>query len=235
MVSSMDLDEPSAFAPFSPLVLTRLWNRLEQLSGGVLSAADSAAPLHALQGNSVELDLRASAYDAAFADFLELQTIGALDAMLAQAGFPGTVRQVLLALGMLLQPVLASSSSRLEKSLVLPLPTDPMYRYLVAAFWMHVVTPFLARADFELSLFVTRLDGKPVLVLGFSGASPQTLLGIMDPRVGEDHHISFNEVEWVEQHVNDDYATQKVAAYLSQPGLSLKSARDSLRTAFIGN
>jgi type VI secretion system protein ImpM len=148
--------------------------------------------------------------------------------MLAQAGFTGSVRQVLLALGMLLQPVMASSSSRLEKSLVLPLPTDPMYRYLVAAFWMHVVTPFLARADFELSLFVTRLDGKPVLVLGFSGASPQTLLG-------EDHHISFDDVDWVEEQVNEDYAVQKVSAYLAQPGLSLKSARDSLRTSFIGN
>jgi type VI secretion system protein ImpM len=216
-------------------VLTRLWSRLENLSGGVLAADDAAAPLQALNGNTVELDTRASAYDAAFADFLELQTIGALDAMLAQAGFSGSVRQVLLALGILLQPVMASSSSRLEKSLVLPLPTDPMYRYLVAAFWMHAVTPFLARADFELSLFVTRLDGKPVLVLGFSGASPQTLLGIMDPHVGEGHHIAFDDVDWVEDQVNEDYAIQKMSAYLANPGLSLKSARDSLRTSFIGN
>jgi type VI secretion system protein ImpM len=236
MAGSVEVEEPGSFAANSPLVLTRLWNRLENLSGGVLAADDAAGPLQALNGNTVDLDTRASAYDAAFADFLELQTIGALDAMLAQAGFAGSsVRQILLALGMLLQPVMASSSSRLEKSLVLPLPTDPMYRYLVAAFWMHVVTPFLARADFELSLFVTRLDDKPVLVLGFSGASPQTLLGIMDPRVGEGHHISFDNVEWVEDQVNEDYAVQKVSAYLANPGLSLKSARDSLRTSFIGN
>ena len=235
MAGSIDVDEPSAFAANSPLVLTRLWNRLENLSGGVLGAEDAAGPLQALNGNTVELDLRATAYDAAFADFLELQTVGGLDAMLAQAGFACSVRQILLALGMLLQPVMASSSSRLEKSLVLPLPTDPIYRYLVAAFWMHVVTPFLARADFELSLFVTRLEDKPVLVLGFSGASPQTLLGIMDPRVGEDHHISFDHLDWVEEQVNEDYAIQKVSAYLDQSGLSLKSARDSLRTSFIGN
>ena len=85
---------------------------------------------------------------------------------------------------MLLQPVLASSSSRLEKSLVLPLPTDPMYRNLVAAFWMHLITPFLARADFELALFVTRIEQRPALVLGFSGASAQTLQAIMDPHRG---------------------------------------------------
>ena len=74
---------------------------------------------------------------------------------LAQAGYQASARQILLALGMLLQPVMASSSSRLEKSLVLPLPDDPMYRNLVAAFWMHLITPFLVRADFELALFVT--------------------------------------------------------------------------------
>ena len=220
MVSAMDVDEPASFAPFSPLVLTRLWNRLENLSGGVLGASDATAPLQALQGNMVELDLRASAYDAAFTDFLELQTVGALDQLLVQAGFRGTVRQLLLALGMLLQPVMASSSSRLEKSLVLPLPTDPIYRNLVAAFWMHVITPFLMRADFELSLFVTRLQEKPVLVLGFSGASPQTLLGIMDPQVAQQHHICFDDVDWVEDQVREDYAIQKVSAYLANPGLS---------------
>ena len=99
----------------------------------------------------------AAAYEAAFNDFLDLQTIGELDALLAPTGFTGPVRQVLLALGLLLQPVMASSSSRLEKSLLLPLPSDPMYRNLVAAFWMHLITPFLARADFELALFITRL------------------------------------------------------------------------------
>ncbi|MGO4379886.1 type VI secretion system-associated protein TagF [Pseudoduganella sp. RAF19] len=235
MVSSVEVEEPASFASFSPLLLTRLWARLEQLSGGVLAAPDAGAPLQALQGNTLDLELRAAAYDAAFADFLELQTVGALDGLLAQAGFGGTVRQLMLALGMLLQPVMASSSSRLEKSLVLPLPADALYRNLVAAFWMHVITPFLMRADFELSLFVTRLHGKPVLVLGFSGASPHTLLGIMDPQVGEQHHIRFDDVEWVEDQVKDDYASQKVSAYLAQPALSLKSARDSLRTAFIGN
>ena len=235
MMGAMEVAQPAGFVPTSPLVLSRLWNRLDAMSAEMCGAAAGAALPAAAAGASIELDLRGSAYEAAFDDFLGLQTVGALDALLAPTGFGGSVRQVLLALGMLLQPVMASSSSRLEKSLELPLPADPLYRNLVAAFWMHLIAPFLARADFELSLFVTRLDGKPVLVLGFSGASPQTLLGIMDPRVGEDHHISFNEVEWVEQHVNDDYATQKVAAYLSQPGLSLKSARDSLRTSFIGN
>jgi type VI secretion system protein ImpM len=235
MMSTMEVPEPGAFVADAPLVLNRLWNRLESLSAGVIGATDASASLQAAASHVVDLDLRTTAYDAAFADFLDLQTIGALDALLTQSGFTGSVRQILLALGLLLQPVMASSSSRLEKSLLLPLPADPMYRNLVAAFWMHLITPFLARADFELALFITRIDQRPALVLGFSGASSQTLRAIMDPQAGLDRHITFDELDWVEEQVNDDYAIRKLSTYLSQSTLSLKSALDSLRTAFIGN
>lgn len=234
MMSTMEVAEPGAFVPDAPLVLNRLWSRLESLSTSVVGAADAAAPLQAASSHVIELDLRTTAYDAAFADFLDLQTVGALDALLAQSGFKGSVRQVLIALGLLLQPVMASSSSRLEKSLLLPLPGDPMYRNLVAAFWMHLITPFLARADFELALFITRIADRSVLVLGFSGASAQTLRAIMDPQAGIERHITFDELDWVEEQVNDDYAIKKLSTYLSQPNLSLKSALDSLRAAFIG-
>ncbi|MFP5390532.1 MAG: type VI secretion system-associated protein TagF [Gammaproteobacteria bacterium] len=234
MMSTMEVPEPGAFVPDAPLVLSRLWNRLEALSTAVISATDATIPLQTAASQVIDLDLRTSAYDAAFADFLDMQTVGALDALLAQSGYPGTVRQVLLALGLLLQPVLASSSGRLEKSLVLPLPGDPMYRNLVAAFWMHLITPFLARADFELALFVTRIEQRPALVLGFSGASAQTLQAIMDPQAALERHITFDDLEWVEDQVDDDYAIKKLSTYLAQANLSLKSALDSLCTAFIG-
>nr|WP_314539362.1 type VI secretion system-associated protein TagF [uncultured Massilia sp.] len=234
MAGAMEIAEPASFVADTPLVFSRLWSRLEALTAGVRAATDPAVPLQAASSQPVELDLRTAAYDAAFDDFLELQTVGALDALLAQAGFRGSARQILLALGMLLQPVLASSSSRLEKSLVLPLPEDPMYRNLVAAFWMHVITPFLVRADFELALFVTRLDGRPALILGFSGASAQTLRTIIDPQAGLDHNIAFEELDWVEDQVDSDYAIKKLSTYLAQGSLSLKSALESVGTAFIG-
>lgn len=234
MMSTMEVADPGAFVPDAPLVLNRLWNRLESLSNGVVTATDAAAPLQAAATHIIDLDLRTAAYDAAFEDFLDMQTVGALDGLLAQAGYEGSVRQILLALGLLLQPVLASSSSRLEKSLLLPLPADPMYRNLVAAFWMHLITPFLVRADFELAMFITRIDQKPVFVLGFSGASAQTLQAIMDPQAGQDRHIAFDQLDWVEEQVDDDYAIKKLSTYLAQANLSLKSALDSLCTAFIG-
>ncbi len=235
MMSTMEIADPGAFVPDSPLVLNRLWNRLESLSNNVIQAEDATAPLQAAASHVIDLDLRSTAYDAAFQDFLDMHTVGALDSLLAQSDFTGSVRQVLLALGFLLQPVMASSSSRLEKSLLLPLPSDPMYRNLVAAFWMHLIAPFLARADFELALFITRIGDKPVLVLGFSGASAETLSAIMDPVAAAERHITFDELDWVEEQVDDDYAIKKLSTYLSQSTLSLKSALDSVRAAFIGN
>ena len=234
MMSTLDVGDAAGFVPNSPLVLSRLWNRLEATTAGVLAAPEPAGALQAAAASTIDLDLSSAAYDAAFNDFLELQTVGALEALLVQSGFHGTVRQVLLALGLLLQPVMASSSSRLEKSLVLPLPSDPMYRNLVGAFWMHLITPFLMRADFELALFITRLEDKPVMVLGFSGASAMTLHAIMEPQAALERHIGFEELDWVEEQVDTDYGIKKVSTYLAQPNLSLKSACDSLRAAFIG-
>lgn len=234
MMGALHVAEPDAFVAAAPLMLGRLWSRLESLSQRVLTAAEADAPLRAAAGHVVELDLRTDAHAAAFADFVELQTLDTLQALLAQAGYAGSVRQALLALGLLLQPVLASSTSRLEKSLVLPLPADPMYRNLVGAYWMHAIAPFLARADFELALFVTRVDARPCFVLGFGGASAPTLQAVMDPRAGTRLHITFDDLDWVEDQVGADYAVRKVSARLMQPDLSLKSALDALGATFLG-
>jgi len=233
-MSAIDVEDPGAFVRNSPLILSRLWTRLETLTNGVLSAPDPAAPLQTLATTTLELDINSAGYNAAFADFLDMQTLGGLQQMLEQAGFTGTPRQLLLALGLLLQPVMASTSSRLDKNLILPLPRDPMYRALVASFWMNLITPFLSRADFELALFLTILDEQPCMILGFSGASPRTLHSVLDSQAGAEHNIAFDQADWIEEHVSSDYGIQKLSSYLSHPGLSLKSALDSFREAFIG-
>lgn len=233
-MSAFDIEDPVAFVSNSPLILSRLWSRLESLTQGVLTAPDPAQPLQTLAATTLELDINSAGYSAAFADFLELQTTGSLQQMLAEAGFSGNLRQLLLALGLLLQPVMASTSSRLDKNLILPLPRDPMYRSLVASFWMHLITPFLTRADFELALFMTRRDEQPAMFLGFSGASPRTLHSVMDAQAGTEHNIAFDDADWVEEHVGGDYGIQKLSSYLAHPDLSLTSALASFREAFIG-
>ena len=67
-----------------------------------------------------------------------------------------------------------------------------------------------------------------------SGASTHTLQAIMDPRAGQEHHIAFDQLAWVEEQVNAEHGLKKVSTYLAQANLSLKSAHDSVRAAFIG-
>lgn len=234
LMSPMQVNAPQDFMAMSPIALMRLWNRLETMTGNLLREEDPTVVLQTIGASAVSLDLEPAAYDAALTDFLEYQSVGCLDALLAESGFGGNVRQTILALGILLQPVLASGSNRIEKSLVLPLPADSMHRYPVATFWMRLVTPFLLRADFEVAMFLTRIDDRPVMVLGFSGAAPRTLQAIIDPQIGPEHHIAFDNADWVEAQVENEYGIKKLSTYLAQTRLSLKAAFDSFREVFLG-
>ena len=89
MMSTMEVEQPAAFVANSPLVLSRLWNRFEALSND-LRGPEAGSALQAASHASIDLDLRAAAYEAAFNDFLDMQTVGELDALLAPTGFTGT-------------------------------------------------------------------------------------------------------------------------------------------------
>lgn len=207
----IDVADPAIFVPDAPLALSGLWRSLASPGAPAPSAAPCAA---------------------GFVAFLELHGMGDLDTLLAQSGFSGSAGQVLVALGMMLQPVMANLPGSLEHSLVLPLPAGPVYRNLVATFWMHVVAPFLARADFELALFITQVDHGQALVLGFSGASAETLCAVMDPQAARDRHITFDGLYSVDERLYSDHAIRQLSARLSQPALPLKAALGAFYSVF---
>jgi type VI secretion system protein ImpM len=231
---AMEVADSNMFTARSPLVLSRLWNRLSQLSAGAAASTDANQDLSVISGSSVQVELGSKAYEANFVDFLEMQTIGSLGSQLQNSGFKGNCRQLILGLGLLLQPVMASGSNRLEKSLYLPLPNDPMYKYLTAAFWLSLINPFLQRADFELSIYIAQVKENQALVVGFSGASSLTLEAILNPKIAEDHFISFEDAAWVEESVLSDYGVTKLSSYLEQSQLSLGSAMQQFNEVFLG-
>lgn len=231
---AMEVADSNMFTARSPLVLSRLWNRLALLSAGAAASTDATQDLSVISGSSVQVELGSKAYEANFVDFLEMQTIGSLGNQLQNSGFTGNCRQLILGLGLLLQPVMASGSNRLEKSLYLPLPNDPMYKYLTAAFWLSLINPFLQRADFELSIYIAQVKQNQALVVGFSGASSLTLEAILNPKVAEDHFISFEDAAWVEESVASDYGVTKLSSYLEQSQLSLGSAVQQFNEVFLG-
>jgi len=227
-MSAIEVDDPSAFVPRSPLILTPLWDELSLLTADVMDSADPEAPLQTLAATRVEVDLAPERHENTFVDFLDRHPSGALEAMLGGA----SVRRIILAIGLLLQPVRRAGAQRLDKSLVLPLPASRQ-RYLVAAFWLDLITPFLQKADFELSLFFTELRERPSLVIGFGGAAPETLAAIIDPDSAAEHQISFDYAGWVDELITGDARVQKLSAYLEQGQLSLRSAQALFHETFV--
>lgn len=228
MMGALEVAQPPAFVPLSPVVLGQLWRQLDLLAADVLDAADPEPALQLLGHTVVEIDPEAGEHGRAFADFLDGHNITGLEALLERT----RVRQTILALGLLLQPVRRSGAARLDKSLVLPLPQAPRYRCLVAAFWLDLIAPFLQQADFELGLFLTEVRERQVLVIGFGGAAPETLQAIIDPHCAEEQQISFEYTDWVDELIAGDPDVQKLSACLEQGQLSLRSAHALFHATF---
>lgn len=237
VAGALETAEPLAFLARGPLMLARPWQRFES-AGRLAYAAADATPLLAEMGQAeVELEGSASAYDANFRDFLELHTLAGTEALLRQAGHQLSLRTLLLGLGLLLQPVPASGIQRLDKGLLLPLPADPMARPYVATLWMDLISGFLARAAFELVLFLPQpaAGGQALMLVGFDGPSPQALHALVDPDHRAEVFVDATQADWVEEFVGQDYGVKKLSSYLEQPELSLRHAVASFKEAFLGS
>ncbi|KLJ02879.1 type VI secretion system-associated protein TagF [Luteimonas sp. FCS-9] len=229
-----DVSDPLGFLGRSPMALSRVWTGLVRCARDAVSADDAAGPLQALAELRLEVESDPGAHAGAFEDFLELQTLGSLQASLEDAGHGGlSLRQALPALGLLLQPILAGGNVTIDRGLELPLPRDPLYRPLVATFWLDIVAAFLARGDFELTLLV-RESPLPVLLIGFDGADSRLLHAALDARVAGEYLIHLRDADWVEEQLATDYAFNRLASYLDRTDLALKTARGVFRETFLG-
>lgn len=232
------VDTPLAFIARCPLALAPLWTRFAQAARQAHGAEDASPVLNEIAQVNAEVGTAGGAgQDAPLHDYLELHTVGSLEAQLREAGHEVDLRQSVLAVGLLLQPVLASASNELEKGLRLPLPADPLYQPLVATFWADLITPFLQRGDLELAIFLPQGPnaGLPALTISFAGGSPSSLYALLDPAAGEELFVDLAQSQWVEDFTQDDYAVKKLSSYLQQPQLSLRQAIATFREAFLGS
>lgn len=218
--------DPAAFVTRCPLAFAPLWTFLETMCPRVLCEADPGPHLHAIADASIAL----GEAEPTLSHLLANGTVGSLGALLGERGFA----RMLLALGLLLQPVMHSQPAELHKSLVLPLPMDPGQRFAVAAFWLQLVAPFLRRASFDLALFITQQEGRPVLVIGFCAAVAETLRAVVDPLVGIEQQVRLGDTGWIDEQLYIDLDVRSLASYLAQVDLPLGLARDMFMKTFIG-
>jgi type VI secretion system protein ImpM len=234
----LEFDEPLAFFARSPLALARAWQQLEATAMRIHGAQDAAPLLAEWSQATIEIEGDLATHDLAMRDFLELQSIDGLEAMLREAGHAETnLRQSVLGLGLLLEPVLAQGLSRLDKGLCLPLPGDAFQAPLVASLWLDLIGGFLARGDFELAVFMPASSaghGGAMLRLGFEGSAPRTLQAMLDPAVGADYFVDMRSAAWVESAPSGHHGVMKLSSYLAQGHLSLAQAADTFKEVFLG-
>ncbi|WP_374584127.1 type VI secretion system-associated protein TagF [Pseudoduganella sp.] len=201
--------EPRSFLPCSPLALAPAWALLA-------SAAAAAQPGDSkLPPALPDLPAARTALD----DYFAVASVASLQAQLD--GVP--VRRLLLALGQLLAP-LRNGAPPPSRCLALPLPLDATLRAPVAAFWMTLAAPLLARHDLELALFMAPLGGRPALVLGLDGANPASLQAVIDPEAAPGAMVLLADSAWVEGTLASAPALQRLSACLEQGQLGLPSA-----------
>ncbi|WP_058834355.1 type VI secretion system-associated protein TagF [Luteimonas abyssi] len=231
----IEVAQPLPFLARSPLALSRVWSGLSRLSGDAVAAADAPEDaLRALGEARYDLAIEAGAYQAPFDDFLEMETVGSLETRLRESGHPEvSLRRMLPALGLLLQPLLTGGGVSIDKGLELPLPRDSLHRPLVASFWLDLVSGFIGRGDFEIAVLI-RDEDAPRLILGFNGAEEQVLGSVLDPAVAQEYLIRGSQADWVDDYLPGDYALNKLASYLDRHDLSLKTARKLFGETFMG-
>ena len=238
----LELNQPLGFIGRSPLALSRLWSTLARLSRQALAATDAAESLRELAESRIGMVADHAVYDAPFHDFLDLQDVGSLQQLLRESGHPQLVlKWTLPALGLLLQPVLSGGLAQVDKGLSLPLPRDPLYRSLVAAFWMDLIAGFLANADVELAILIKEATRNgahapegPRLVVGFHGADGRTLQAALDPQIAADRIIRVDDADWVESYIEEDASLARLVSYLERDDLSMRTARTSFGETFLG-
>lgn len=222
---TLALRDPAGFVAYAPIAFAPLWTFLEQVCPQVLAASEPADLLHSIADSSIGLG-----DEQAMLRWREQTTLTALDAQIGSSG----ANRIMLALGLLLQPVLFSKATQLRKSLVLPLPQEPQARFIVAAFWLELVAPFLRRTGADLALFITRLDGQPVLVVGFCAALAETLHAVVNPLVGREFQVNLLDTAWIDAQIQRDTQVRTLACQLDQSDLPLKLATTLFMHTFIG-
>lgn len=221
-----------------PLMMQAVWGRLAEATNKarLASETDAAAVLTGLGQLEIPGLLPASEARSAYQRFLEQTTLSAFVQDLSDISVVLDVRQIILALGLLLQPVMNSVGQPIEKGLCLPLPRDDFNRFLVATFWMDLVSRFLARSTYDLTLFVPRgVNHKPCLMIGFSAGAATVLQGLFDSRMTDNVFLKLNESPWVEAYVANDYALKKLSSYLQSPQMSLAQVLSTFQEAFLGS
>ncbi|RJG06131.1 type VI secretion system-associated protein TagF [Noviherbaspirillum cavernae] len=230
-----EIDDAMDFLPLSPLFLERHINHQRALIHHIAKTHDAADALSALNEISLESEVDGNKHVGSYEHFLANTTLTNLTNSLAFDREQATVRQMILAIGYLLQPVLTNYAIPPQKGLALPMTRDPSQAAFIKALWIDLISTFLPRAEFELSIFSCMRRGNPKLIVTLNGATPSVFQVLFSERCEEDYLINVeHSAAWIEECASQEPATFKLSSYLEHDALSLRQLVDTFRQSFSG-
>ena len=168
-----------------------------------------------------------------YVSFLESTSVDSLQQMLSAAHSTFNIKQAVLAVGLLLQPVLSNRGTSLNKGLFLPLPQDVYFQPLVSAFWLELISGFANCMTAEFCL-LNKPSYPASLCVGFNGASSKALHTLMTQEKN-DYRIDVTEAGWTEQFALSNYGLRKLITYMDHPELSLSKLKETFNEVFMGS
>jgi type VI secretion system protein ImpM len=220
-------------AVLSPMMLCGVWSALARAGQAARVASahvEAQASLQAVLPEAVSAERARTE----LLTFLDTCTVSGMEQMLSSSGTRLSLRQAVLAVGLLLQPVLTQGVGRLNKVLRVPLAADPSRQAQVASWWLLLVLGFFQRHEVELAMFLDLHRGPPHLLLGFQGRSAATLESVIDPHAPGRECVNLTPSDWVDAEVVNDVGLRKLSTYLSDPELSLWQAIRTCQEVFLG-
>ncbi|MGQ5523132.1 type VI secretion system-associated protein TagF [Chitinimonas sp. PSY-7] len=234
LATQFEVERPRDFTGLAPLRLSRCWQSAELLGLRARQAASDEAFLGAIGPHPDGLQLDGSQDERLFAEWLQVQAIEQIDREVRASWPEFSLRRTVLALGVLLQPLIAKGAEDLNKGLMFPLPGRADTNAYMACFWLGLVVGFLQRHEFELSALLSRSGNQSVLLVGFAGAASEALAAVLSPDSATDYLIDIADAEWVEDYLDSDAGCRKLASYADHPQLSLAQLRITFNEVFLG-
>lgn len=229
-----ETDEALEFLPISPLALARHLSHQRALVHHASRTHDAVDTLKKLDDMPFESKPVSASMIDSYEQYLVNTSIAALGNTLTLEDGHTSVRRLVLALGYLLQPILTNYATPPQKGIELPLPRDPSRISLIKSLWLELISIFLKRAEFELSVFSCIHYGKSKLIVTFNGTTPSAFHALFEEQAAHDHLIDVAQSAWVEDYVRQDPAIFKLSSYLEHGDLTLRQLLDTFRQSFHG-
>jgi type VI secretion system protein ImpM len=233
---ALPVGQPDVFVPRCPLLLRRPWHILQAAARQAHDAREPDSMMSMLADAEIEVCGDATGAARRYDRFIDAHCVGSLEALLRRDGHRTDMGSLLIALGLLLEPVAGAANRAMDKGLALPLPHDDLLRPFVASLWIDIVSRCLGSSRVEIALFEScrRTAGRAALLVWLGGAAACTLHALLDPGFASAVFIDAARTEWVERCIREDDAAHALAERLRRPALPLRQACAHLQLATHG-